>query len=98
MGLHARTTFESAGAQGSLDSTLGWRHAFGDVTPRTSMAFDDGQSFTVAGAPIARDAVVLQLGVNMAVSKHTTVGVAYTGQFGDRNQQNAGTLDVRYSF
>ncbi|HTK01488.1 MAG TPA: autotransporter domain-containing protein, partial [Bordetella sp.] len=98
LGLHARTTFESAGAQGSLDSTLGWRHAFGDVTPRTSMAFDGGQSFTVAGAPIARDAVVLQLVVNMAVSKHTTVGVAYTGQFGDRNQQNAGTLDVRYSF
>ncbi|ARP81994.1 hypothetical protein CAL12_15015 [Bordetella genomosp. 8] len=98
LGLHARMTFDSAGAQGSLHGTLGWRHAYGDVTPDTTMAFDGGQPFTVAGTPIARDAALLQLGVEMAVSRSTTVGVAYGGQFGDGNKQNTGTLDVRYRF
>jgi outer membrane autotransporter protein len=98
LGLHAQTKFESARTQGSLTGTLGWRHAFGDVDPTTTMAFDGSQPFTIAGAPIARDAAVLQLGVNMDVSRSTTVSVSYSGQFGDGNQQNAGMVDVRYRF
>jgi outer membrane autotransporter protein len=98
LGLHAKTAFESAGMQGSLHATLGWRHAFGDVDPGATMAFGGSQAYTVAGAPIAREAAVLQLAVNMAVSRSTTVGVSYGGQFGNGNQQNTGMLDVRYRF
>ena len=50
------------------------------------------------GAPIARDAAVIELGVGIDVSKRTTVGVVYGGQFGYGNRQNSGTLDVRYRF
>ena len=99
LGLHARSAFESAGAQGQLFGTLGWRHAFGDVDPASTMSFvQGGESFTTNGVPIARDAAVVELGVNMAVSKRTTVGVIYGGQFGEGNQQHSGTLDVRYRF
>jgi outer membrane autotransporter protein len=49
-------------------------------------------------APIAHDAAVLELGVDMAVSRHTTVGVSYNGEFGAGNQLNAGMLDVKYRF
>lgn len=99
LGLHARSAFDSAGAQGQLHGTLGWRHAFGDVDPASTMSFvQGGQSFTTNGVPIARDAAVVELGVNMAVSKRTTVGVIYGGQFGEGNQQHSGTLDVRYRF
>ena len=78
LGLHARSAFESAGAQGQLFGTLGWRHAFGDVDPASTMAFvQGGESFTTNGVPIARDAALVELGVNMAVSKRTTVGVIY---------------------
>ncbi len=99
LGLHARGALESAGAQGQLFGTLGWRHAFGDVDPASTMSFvQGGQSFTINGVPIARDAVLVELGVNMAVSRRTTVGVIYGGQFGQGNQQHSGTLDVRYRF
>jgi len=98
LGVHAQTTFESHGAQGLLHASAGWRHAYGDIDPQTTMAFDGSQPFTVAGAPIARDAAVLDLGVDMAVSRHTTVGVSYNGQFGAGNQLNAGMLDVKYRF
>ncbi|WP_241560808.1 autotransporter domain-containing protein [Bordetella avium] len=99
LGLHARQAFESAGAQGQLFGTLGWRHAFGDVDPSSTMSFvQGGASFTTNGAPIARDTALVELGVNMAVSKRTTVGVIYGGQFGEGSQQHSGTLDVRYRF
>lgn len=99
LGLHALTTFESAGALGHVHGTLGWRHAFGDLDPASTLSFVQGsESFTATGAPIARDAAVIELGVGIAVSKRTTVGVVYGGQFGEGNRQNSGTLDVRYRF
>lgn len=99
LGLHALTTFESAGARGHVHGTLGWRHAFGDLNPASTLSFVQGSdSFTATGAPIARDAAVIELGVGMEVSKRTTVGLVYGGQFGAGNRQNSGTLDVRYRF
>ncbi|MFD4840088.1 DUF6850 family outer membrane beta-barrel protein [Achromobacter sp. NPDC058515] len=99
LGLHALTTFESAGARGHVHGTLGWRHAFGDLNPASTLSFVQGSdSFTATGAPVARDAVVVELGVGMEVSKRTTVGLVYGGQFGEGNRQNSGTLDVRYRF
>jgi outer membrane autotransporter protein len=53
---------------------------------------------TIYGVPIARDAAVLELGVDMAVSRHTTVGVSYNGEFVAGSQLNAGMLDVKYRF
>ena len=38
--------------------------------------------------PVARDAALVELGVNMDVSKRTTVGVTYGGQFGSGNRQH----------
>jgi outer membrane autotransporter protein len=98
LGLHVRSTFESAESQGSVYGTIGWRHAYGDVTPEATMAFQGSQSFSIVGAPIARDAAVLRLGASMAVAKRTTVGVSYGGQFGNGSSQNSGTLDVRHRF
>jgi outer membrane autotransporter protein len=98
LGMHAEAAFESSGAQGRLHATAGWRHAYGDISPKTTLAFDGSQAFTVSGAPIARDSAVLEMGVDMAVSRHTTVGVSYNGQFGGASQLNAGMLDVKYRF
>ncbi|ALM86037.1 autotransporter domain-containing protein [Bordetella sp. N] len=98
LGLHVQSTFDSAGAAGRVRATLSWRHAYGDVNPATTLAFQGSQTFTVTGAPIARDSAVVELGVDMAVTKRTTVGVNYGGQFGSGSRQNAGSLDVRYRF
>jgi outer membrane autotransporter protein len=98
LGLHARTAFAIQETQGHLNATVGWRHAFGDVQPQTTMAFDGSQAFTVAGAPLARDAAVVQLGADVAVTRNTTVGIAYSGQYGAGNQQNSGSVNVNWRF
>ncbi|WP_144637440.1 autotransporter-associated beta strand repeat-containing protein [Bordetella genomosp. 13] len=98
LGLHGEAAFDSAGAPGRLRATVGWRHAYGDVDPQATLAFQNSQSFTVTGSPIARDAAVVELGVDMAVSKRTTVGVTYAGQYGSGAKQSGGSLDVRFRF
>ena len=54
LGLHARSA-ESAGARGQVHGTLGWRHAYGDVNPASTLSFvQGGGSFTANGVPVAR--------------------------------------------
>ncbi|WP_158219272.1 MULTISPECIES: autotransporter outer membrane beta-barrel domain-containing protein [unclassified Achromobacter] len=98
LGLHAQTAFEVNRTAGRLRGTVGWRHAYGDVNPETTMSFDGSQAFTVAGAPLARDAAVVELGVDMAMSKFATIGLAYAGQFGSGNQQNTGSVNLSWRF
>ncbi len=69
---------------------LGWRHAYGDVTPTADLSFGGGSSaFTVAGTPIARDALVAQAGLDLNITDRLTVGLAYDGQIAGNAQDNA---------
>ncbi len=89
-------------ALGSLDGvvrgTVGWRHAFGDVQPRTSMAFEGSDTFTAMGAPIARDAALVELSLDANVSRNTTVALGYGGQFGNGNRDQTGSVTLRWKF
>lgn len=98
LGLRGEARFDSAGMPGRVHAMAGWRHAFGSLEPATTLAFADSVPFTVAGAPLAQDAAVIGLGVDMRLAKSTTVGVAYNGQFGGSNRQNAGSLNLAWQF
>jgi len=98
LGLRASAGFQSGAAHGRLRGLLGWRHAFGDVNPHASLSFEGSQPFTVAGAPLARDAALVEIGIDALVSRSATIGVSYGGQFGGGNRQNTGTVDVRWRF
>ena len=83
----------------TFSSMLGWRHAFGDVVPSVLLVFQGGaQSFSVAGIPIDRDAFLAEAGVNYAVTSALTVGLSYSGQFGQRAYDNAFKGHLNLSF
>ncbi len=83
LGLRASTTFDIGGSTLTAKGTLGWRHVFGDVTPLSTMRFvGDSHAATIAGVPIARDAAVIEAGLDYAVTPNATLGVSYGGQFG----------------
>jgi len=99
LGLHASTDFNAGEMAGTLRATVGWRHAFGDVQPHTTLALQGSDtSYSVAGAPIARDALALELGAEVAVTRSTKVSLTYAGQYGDGNRQNSGLINVNYRF
>ncbi|MBY4771395.1 autotransporter outer membrane beta-barrel domain-containing protein, partial [Burkholderia ambifaria] len=63
--------------------TIGWRHAFGNTQPGSTLSFASGGSpFSAVGVPVARDAAVLEVGVDAAVTKNLSLGLSYSGQIG----------------
>lgn len=81
-----------------MHAGLGWRHAFGRVNPKTDSSFGDSSTFTVKGVPIARNAAVVEAGIDMKLEKSSTLEVAYQGQFGSgvREHSLEANLAVRF--
>jgi fibronectin-binding autotransporter adhesin len=77
---------------------LGWRHAYGDTTPLSTLAFAGGAPFAVAGVPIAQDAAVVEAGLDLNLSPTATLGLSYGGQFGNdlSDQTIRGTFGVKF--
>jgi outer membrane autotransporter protein len=98
LGLRGGWEFGSDRTPGRLTASLGWRHAMGDVKPKQQLAFEGGSTFSVTGVPIARDAAVLGLGAEMAITRNTTAGIAYDAQFGGGNRQQSGVLKLAVRF
>ena len=98
LGLHASTDFALGETAATLRGTLGWRHAFGDTTPLATFAFAGGSPFTVAGVPIAKNALVLDVGLDVAISRNTALGISYGGQYGGHavNQSVRANFNVRF--
>lgn len=83
LGLRGSTTFDLNGASVSARGMVGWRHAFDDVTPTSTMRFaGGGDAFTAAGVPIARDAAVVEVGLDFALTPSAVIGITYGGEFG----------------
>ncbi|MGE0008824.1 MAG: autotransporter domain-containing protein [Parvibaculaceae bacterium] len=82
LGLRASATFDLDGASLTATGMFGWRHAFGDVVPEAAMRFGGGDAFTIAGVPVARDAAMIEAGLDYAVSAAASLGVSYGGMFG----------------
>ncbi|TWS93424.1 autotransporter domain-containing protein, partial [Reyranella sp. CPCC 100927] len=82
----------------TLRGTLGWRHAFGDVTPAARMAFAGGASFGVEGTPIARNAVVVEAGFDLKVGSSFTVGAGYSGVLASGARDHAFKGNLSYKF
>ncbi|TWT04987.1 autotransporter domain-containing protein [Reyranella sp. CPCC 100927] len=82
----------------TLRGTLGWRHAFGDVTPAARLAFAGGASFGVEGVPIARNAVVVEAGFDLKVGSSFTVGAGYAGVLASGARDHAFKGNLTYKF
>jgi len=82
-GLRTGKVFDLNGASLTAKGMLGWRHDFGEATPTSTMQFaGGGASFTVDGAPVARDAAVVEAGLDYALTANAVLGIAYNGQYG----------------
>ncbi|MGO4287332.1 autotransporter outer membrane beta-barrel domain-containing protein [Bosea sp. TAB14] len=109
-GSNTGVTFSTLGLRASTDFTLGngvgmtargmigWRHAYGETTPISAMSFSGGSAFGIAGVPIARDAAVVDVGLDLNLTANAMLGLSYGGQFGSglTDQTLRGNLNVRF--
>jgi len=81
-----------------LQAMVGWRHAFGDVTPVSTVAFTGGGPFSIQGAPIQRDALALEAGAEARLSAAVHAGAMYSGLIGDRARDNGFKAYISWRF
>jgi outer membrane autotransporter protein len=87
-----------AGRNLTLDGGIAWQHLFGRVDPLANLSFAGGQSFTVAGTPMARDAALVDVGMTYQATPNLSVSASYTGRFGDSLASNGGKIRADYRF
>nr|WP_256441437.1 autotransporter domain-containing protein [Ancylobacter radicis] len=82
----------------AVTAALGWQRAFGDLTPEAAAAFVGSDVFTVAGAPVAENAALIDLGVAYKPSEMFSLGLSYVGQLASSASDNAvkGSLTIRF--
>jgi outer membrane autotransporter protein len=75
----------------TLDGMIGWQHVYGGPTPNATFAFASAPStpFSIAGAPIARDALALELGVDRRLTSNIKLSVYYSGLLSPSASDNA---------
>lgn len=82
----------------TIRGMLGWQHAFGDTTPETAFNFSGGSAFDIEGAPIARDAAVIEAGLDFSMGKAITLGISYSGQMASDAQTHGFRGDMAWKF
>jgi outer membrane autotransporter protein len=80
-------------------ASAAWQYAFGDVVPTAALAFaSTGAAFSVSGVPIAREAALLEGGVDWRISAQIKLGVSYQGELAQHAQTNTAKADFTWNF
>ena len=79
--------------------SIGWRHAFGDTKPDADLRFvEGGAGFSNSGVPIAKDAAVVEAGVDLSIGEKGKLGLGYSGQLASESRDNAVTVSFSLEF
>ncbi len=99
LGMRLSTSFELGNILTTARADIGWRHAFGDVTPSSTASFAAGSNaFTTSGSPIGKDTALIEAGLDFAITKNSKLGVSYQGQFGSGITQNGVNANFSVKF
>ena len=98
LGLRASGAFTLGRAAATARASVGWRHALGDTTPASAQRFAGGDAFTAAGVPIARNAALIEAGMDVTLGRGTALGLAYSGMIGSsaRDHGVKASLGIRF--
>ena len=79
--------------------SAGWKHTYGDVYSDTRQRLvTGGKNFTVSGASLDRDSLLVDAGLDLGLSAKHTLGVGLTGEIGTDSRNHGVTGQWRMSF
>lgn len=69
---------------------VGWKHLYGDVRGSSHQRLVRGSdTYRIEGVALDRDSLLLQAGLDLAVSPSHSLGLSYTGETGQDSRNNA---------
>jgi outer membrane autotransporter protein len=79
--------------------SAGWKHTYGDVYSDTRQRLvTGGKNFSVSGASLDRDSLLVDAGLDLGLSAKHTLGVGLTGEIGTDSRNHGVTGQWRMSF
>jgi outer membrane autotransporter protein len=79
--------------------STGWKHTYGEVdTKARQRLVNGGNDYTVYGAELDRDSLMLDAGLDLGVSANHTMGVALTGEIGSDSRSHGVMGQWRMAF
>jgi len=90
LGLRSSTLFlHNETHQYRLGGLLGWRHTSNQLVPESVFAFNSSAPFLISGTPLARNALLIDAGIEMALLRHNVkMKMAYSGQIASNLQDH----------
>lgn len=85
---HQVASFSDDSMKLSIDGALAWKHSFGDVTSQVSSSLVGSQTFTISGAPIDTDALMIQTGAALSINEKVSISGTYAGEIGANTTNN----------
>jgi outer membrane autotransporter protein len=81
-----------------LTGSAALRHAFGDRVPTIDLGFTGARSFGIAGTPIDKDSLAVNLGVEADLGRNATLGIGYAGDYGDQATDHGARAQLSWKF
>lgn len=79
--------------------SAGWKHTYGDIYSNTRQRLvTGGKNFSVSGASLDRDSLLVDAGLDLGLSAKHTLGVGLTGEVGTDSRNHGVTGQWRMSF
>lgn len=79
--------------------SAGWKHTYGEIDSDTRQRLvTGGKNFTVSGAPLDRDSLLVDAGLDLGLSAKHTLGVGLNGEFGTDSRHHGVTGQWRMAF
>ncbi|TCT02083.1 outer membrane autotransporter protein [Aquabacter spiritensis] len=99
LGLRGAVPFALGTIPVSARGSVGWQHAFGDLTPETQFTFASGSlPFAIDGVGLPQNALLLEGGLDFAFTANAGLSLVYSGLWSNSGTDNAfkGTFQVQF--
>lgn len=98
LGTRAHWQTHTSAGDLTLSAGASWLHTFGSLSPHARLAYAGGSGHELAGAPLARNAMRLELKASLARTASTSLDLSYQGQLGGGFREHGLRLQVSHRF
>lgn len=99
LGVHATSKVQLGEIDLKATGMLGWRHAYGDGASSARLAMvAGGPSFTAESTHAAKDAFVVNAGLEGAITSTLSAGISYQGLIAAKASENSLKASMKFKF
>ncbi|WP_158412842.1 autotransporter domain-containing protein [Hyphomicrobium nitrativorans] len=99
LGIRFAATTRIGGTTVTPRASIAWQHAFGDTDPTRALAFASGApGMTITGVPLARNAALIEAGLDISLSPSATLGISYNGEIASDVEDHGVTGRMNWRF